>query len=170
MRVIEAQAARLGREPDTAVTMSRNVRRAFLGGAIDVGRHDLTMPMQLLGCIGLVENIYSHFAAFPEADQRAGELAIVRDRREDFVRRNFDGSSLDAHRVIGSRYGFSCENVFWRKPQQTRGKSSSPKELTPRVHHKLAPRQELPITMPTTNTQTPPTITWKAARRNGVSM
>jgi len=34
----------------------------------------------------------------------------------------------------------------------------------------LAPRQELPITMPTTNTQTPPTITWKAARRNGVKV
>jgi hypothetical protein len=34
----------------------------------------------------------------------------------------------------------------------------------------LTPRQELPITIPTINTQTPPTITWKAARRNGVSM
>ena len=30
--------------------------------------------------------------------------------------------------------------------------------------------QALPITIPVTNTRTPPSTTWNAARRNGVSM
>ena len=37
---------------------------------------------------------------------------------------------------VGSGFSFSCENVFWRKQQRTRGESSITKELTPGVHHK----------------------------------
>ena len=90
------------------------------------------MPMQLLRRIGIVENIHRHLLAFFEADERTGELTVVRDSREDLVRRNFDGSGLDMQSVIGSNFGFGGEKMFWTKQECAGGQASGPEELAPR--------------------------------------
>src|SRR6516225_8874226 len=77
--VIETQAGWIGRERDAAMTMRRNVRRALLGGAIDLGGDFLAMPMQLLGCVCFVGNFHRYLTAFLKADERTGELTIVCD-------------------------------------------------------------------------------------------
>ena len=68
------------RKPDAPLAVRRNKRRAFFGGAIHIGGHDLAVPMQLLGNIGIVENVDGDLLAFFESQQRPGKLAVVGSR------------------------------------------------------------------------------------------
>ena len=90
MRVIEAQACRPRREPDAPLAIRRNVRRAFFRSAVDIGAHDLAMPMQLLGNIAVVVDVDGDLLAFFEAQQRPGKLAVVSSRGDDVARRYLD--------------------------------------------------------------------------------
>ena len=59
--------------------MCGTVGRTFLCGAIDLSGDYLSMPMQLFGSIGVVENIYYCLPALLKADKRARELTVVSD-------------------------------------------------------------------------------------------
>src|SRR6185312_906345 len=64
MRMIETQPGGSGHEAHTAHAMRWNVRRAFLGRAIDVDRQRLPMPVELLRDVGVVEDVDRDSAAF----------------------------------------------------------------------------------------------------------
>src|SRR5579863_9799109 len=58
VRVIETKAGRFGRERDPLLTTCRNERRAFFRRSIHICRNDLAMPVQLLGDISFVMDVY----------------------------------------------------------------------------------------------------------------
>src|SRR5207237_6668357 len=98
--VIEPQACRPGREHNAPLAMGRNKRRSFLGGAVHVGRDLLTMPMQLLRRIGVVEHVHRDLLTFFEPKQWPGELSIVRSDGNDSLGRNLNRRRLYAQRVV----------------------------------------------------------------------
>src|SRR5579862_6984064 len=101
--VIEAQPGRFWRERDDARPAGGNVWRAFFGGAIHIGRDKLAVPVELLGCVGVVVNFDRDRLAFLEPQERARELAVVGDGGNDAVFGDFDGAGLDAQGVVGRR-------------------------------------------------------------------
>src|SRR5262245_21723045 len=115
VRMIEAQTARFGCESNTPLAMSRNVRCPFLGGAVDIGRDYLAVPMQLLRRVGLIETIYRALAAFFKADQRSGELTVVGDGGKNLIGSDLNRGRLDAHYVVSISLGSSGEKMLWRK-------------------------------------------------------
>ena len=68
--------------------------RTFFGGPVYVHRHHLSMPVQLLRDISVVEDIDRRGLTFLEADQGAGELSVVVGGRNNAVGRDFDGDTL----------------------------------------------------------------------------
>ena len=77
VRVVEAEARGLRHKRDATLAVRRNERRAFFGGAIHVDWHELSVPVQLLGRVGVVEDVDGDALSFLEAKQRSGELAVV---------------------------------------------------------------------------------------------
>ena len=134
VRMIEAQTGRIRRERDAALAMCRDVRRSFLGSAIDVGRDFLAMPMQLFRRIGLIQDVHRHLLTFFKANERPGELAIVGDGGKNLMRRNLDKSRLDAQGVVGGRFGFSSQEIFWRQQKRPGGQPAGLEELASRLN------------------------------------
>ena len=62
--VIEAEPRRSRDELDPTHAVCGNEGRTFLGGAVNLRRNELTVPMKLLGRVGIVVNIDSHALAF----------------------------------------------------------------------------------------------------------
>ena len=77
VRVIEAKARRLRHKGDATLAVRRDERRALFGGAIHIDRDELSVPVQLLGRVGVVEDVDGDGLTFFEAQQRSGELAVV---------------------------------------------------------------------------------------------
>ena len=102
MRVIEPQSGRPRHKTDPARAMSGNVRRALLRGAVDIHRHGLPVPMQLLRRVGIVPDIDHHLPAFLQAQQRTGKLPVIEFCRHDMVGRQLDQPVGDANGVIGA--------------------------------------------------------------------
>ena len=80
----------------------------FFRCAVNIGRDDLTVPVELLGRVGVVVNLYRDRSAFFEPQERSGELAVVGDCGDDVLRRDLNRSRGNAQNVIGrSRCGLS---------------------------------------------------------------
>ena len=64
MRVIETEASGAWFERDPAHVVRRDVRRAFLGGAVNFDREELPMPVQLLGRVCVVVDVNGNGLVF----------------------------------------------------------------------------------------------------------
>jgi hypothetical protein len=78
--VIEAKAGWFRHEGDAAHAMRRNVWRSLLGGAINISRNELAMPVQLFGRLGVVVDIDDDPLTFRKPHQRSRKLAVVKRR------------------------------------------------------------------------------------------
>ena len=99
--VVEAETRRLRHIDDAAHPVGGNVGRSLLGSAVDIGRNELAVPVQLLRRIGVVVDIYNDTLAFHQTHHRSGKLTIVECRRHNVLRRQFDQSGRDAQRIVG---------------------------------------------------------------------
>ena len=102
VRVIKAQAGRVGCEGDAATAMGANPGRALFRGAVDVSGDFLAVPVKLLWRIRVVEDVDGDWLAFLEAQQWTRELAVVGRGRDDAVGRDFDRVGLNADGVAGA--------------------------------------------------------------------
>jgi hypothetical protein len=66
VRVIEAEARRAWNEIDAPPAVRRNERRPLFGSAVHVGGHLLTVPVELLGRVGIVHDLDGDPRAFGE--------------------------------------------------------------------------------------------------------
>ena len=57
MRVIKAEAGRPGHKGDAAHAVCRDERCAFLSRTVHLHRHELTVPVQLLGRVGVIVDV-----------------------------------------------------------------------------------------------------------------
>ena len=64
------------------------------------------MPVELFGRVGVVVDVDGDRLAFLEAQQRAGELAVVGGGGDDAVGGELDGAGGDAEGVVGWGGGF----------------------------------------------------------------
>ena len=99
VRVVEAEARWTRGERDAPMAVCRYERRALFGGAVDVDRHGLAVPVQLLGRVGVVVDIERDRPAFAQSNHGTGELAVVQRGRDDAVRRELDEARADVNRV-----------------------------------------------------------------------
>ena len=98
--VIEAQASWPGREYNAPLAMRRNKWCSLLGGPVHVSRDLLTMPMQLLWGIGVVEHVHRDLLTFFESKQWPRELSIVGSGRNDSLRRDLNRRRFDVQCVV----------------------------------------------------------------------
>ncbi len=111
MRVIEAEAGGTWLENEPALAMRGDKGRPFFGGAVDVGRNFLPVPVELLGSVGVVEHVDGNLPAFFEAQQRTRELPVVGHRRNDLLRSNFNWAGSDTESVIGRSIGYCSDRM-----------------------------------------------------------
>ena len=111
--VIEAQASRSGREHNAPLAMRRNKRRSLLRGSVHVGRDLLTMPMQLLRRIGVVEHVHRDLLTFLEPKQWPRELPIVGSDGNDSLRPDLNRRRFDVQCV------FCGSGLAWRNHRFT---------------------------------------------------
>ena len=71
MGVIETEARRLRHIGDAAHPVGGNVGRSLLGSAVDIGRNELAVPVQLLRRISVVIDINNDTLAFRETHHRS---------------------------------------------------------------------------------------------------
>ena len=82
--------------------MSGNERRPLFGGAVNVDRQGLAMPVQLLRRVGFVVDVDNNLPALPEAQKRPGKLAVIKPGGYDVVGRKLDQTVSDADGMIGA--------------------------------------------------------------------
>src|SRR6266481_3673599 len=80
--------------------MRRNKWCSLLGGSVHVGRDLLTMPMQLLRRIGVIEHVHRDLLTFLEPKQWPGELFIVGSDGNDTLGRDFNRRRVDVQSVV----------------------------------------------------------------------
>src|SRR5207249_8526671 len=80
--------------------MGRNERGPLLGGSVHIRRDLLTMPVQLLWCVGVVEHIDRDLLTFLKPKQWPRELSIVGSNGNDSLRRNLNRRRFDAQCVV----------------------------------------------------------------------
>src|ERR1700733_538621 len=73
-----------------------NEGSAFLGGPVHINRYLLTMPVELLRSVRVIIYVCRDRLAFLEAKQRARELAVVGDCRDDSLWRQLNGRGVDS--------------------------------------------------------------------------
>lgn len=110
--VIEAEARGLGNERNSPDAVGRDEWRSFFGGAIDVGRNELTVPVQLLGRVGVVVDIDGDLLTFFQAEEGAGKLPVVGGDGDDAFGCEFQGPGGDGQRVVGGGVGLRQEG-WW---------------------------------------------------------
>jgi hypothetical protein len=64
--VVEAETGRAGSEGNPSHAVRWNKGRAFFRSAVYLGGNYLTMPMELLGSVGIVVNFYFGWLGFFE--------------------------------------------------------------------------------------------------------
>ena len=144
VRMVKAKARWRGREDDAPLSVRRNEGRTFFGGAVNIGRDRLAVPVQLFGRVRVVVDIDGDLPAFLKAQQRAGELAVVRGDRNDAIGREFDRRGGDPQGVIGDAIGRRrrprarrgvCEPRRVRQECCSRGKAHRFQEVASRWRH-----------------------------------
>jgi len=83
VRVVPSRARGLRRETVAAMTVSRNGRRALLGGSVDIGRKYLSMPVHGFFDAGLIEDTHRDWLAFYEPQYRARHETVVANGLDD---------------------------------------------------------------------------------------
>ena len=127
VRVIETKPGGAGSEGDAPHAMRRDERRPLLCRTIDIGRNHLPMPVQLLGRVGVVVDFDRRWLAFLEAQQGAGKMSVVSDRRDDALGSNF-------HRTCGYVQNVICggqvrlPRVSW-KSERNKGSAGSQRSI-----------------------------------------
>ncbi len=111
--VIEADAGGTRSELDAACAVGGDVGGAFFGCAVYVGGNELAVPVELLGDVGVVVDVDGDGLALFEAEERAGELAVVSGGGDDAVGREFNGAGGDAEGVVG--WGGGLLGCDWRR-------------------------------------------------------
>jgi hypothetical protein len=85
------------------------------------------MPIQLLRCVGVVVDIDSDGLTLLEAEQRPGELPVIRSGRENTVGNNFDWVRGDLDSAIGS--AFSMRGRVYLSRGSRLGTTSGKREI-----------------------------------------
>lgn len=67
--MVKAEPRRIRGENNAPHSVSWNVWGAFFGCAIDLSGNILAVPVQLLGCVGFIENSDGNMLPFPEPQQ-----------------------------------------------------------------------------------------------------
>ena len=93
--------AGVGRELESLPAMRRHHRRAFLLGAVHVGRNQHAVPMHEFRRIGVVDDLHRDRLALAHAQHRARCSAVVADRGENVGAVELDRDRGDAQRVVG---------------------------------------------------------------------
>src|ERR1019366_2271159 len=92
------------RNPPAAMRSDKG--RTLFGGTIDIRGKKLSVPVQLLGHVSLVVDVYSNLLAFLKTKQRSRELTVVGRRRNDAIRGQFHRRHGDGQGIIWRRIGF----------------------------------------------------------------
>ena len=108
--MVKAKPRRTRTKGDAPYATSRDKRRSLLHGAVHISRQELPVPMQLFRCVSVIPDVDDHAPSLGEAQQRAGELAIIDLGRDDRIRPEFDEAGPDADRKV-------------RRPFQSRSRS-----------------------------------------------
>jgi hypothetical protein len=111
--VIETDAGGSRCELNAARAVGGDVGGAFFGCAVDVDRNELAVPMELLRGVGVVVNVYGDGLALLEAEERAGELAVIGGGGDDAIGCEFDGGGGYAEGVVG--WGGGLLGCDWRR-------------------------------------------------------
>ena len=98
--VIETEARWLRHEVDAAHVTRRDVWRAFLGGAVNINGHELTVPVQLLRGVGVIIDVDDDPLTFGEAEEGPRKLSVVEGGRDNVLRRQFNQSGADAQAIV----------------------------------------------------------------------
>ena len=101
VRVHPARSRRLRSQAIPQVPVRRHHQALFLGGAIDVGRNDLAVPMDQLRRVRVVEQIHGHRHAFAHPDQRTRNAAVIPERADGVVLGDIDQHRTDPQRDVG---------------------------------------------------------------------
>jgi hypothetical protein len=115
MSVIETETRGTRRKREPAHVVRGNIWRSFFGGAIDIIRDELSVPVQLFRRVRVVVDVDGGLLAFLKAQQRAGKLAIVSDAGQNVLGRNFDRGRRDSERVVCWLIGGNCDHVRNRR-------------------------------------------------------
>ena len=133
--VIEAETRGIGSEVEAAQAVGGDVGSAFFGGAVHVDRNELAVPVELLGRVGVVEDVDGDRLALLEAEEGAGELAVIGDSRDDALGGDFDGGGLDAEGVVSGglrlRRG-EGKRATGRRERESCDEAGGSKEITAR--------------------------------------
>ena len=103
--MIEAKACGAGDEGNSSAALGWDEGCAFFGGSVGVGGKELSVPVELLGDVGLVVDVDGDALALLEAKEWAGELAVVGGGGDDAVWGEFDGRGGDGEGVVCGRFG-----------------------------------------------------------------
>ena len=101
MTVVKAETERLRRKSNPLRAMWGNERTSFFHGAIDLGGHELTVPMQQFWRIGVVVDVDDNPLAFCQAQQRARKLSIIERGGNNLIQTKLGKSILNLDCVIG---------------------------------------------------------------------
>src|SRR5499427_6188906 len=100
VRVIETQSRRIWGELNPALAMCWYPWRSLLRRTVYVSRDLLTMPVQLLRNIRVVDDLDRHRLAFLKSQQRSRKLSVVSGGRNDALWRDLHRSDFDANSVV----------------------------------------------------------------------
>ena len=103
--VIPAAAGRAGRELEAVAAVRRHQGRAFLLGAVHLGRDQHAVPVDQFRRVGVVDDLHGDRLAFPHAQHRAWCNSVVADGGEDVGAVELDGDRRDAQGVVGLGVG-----------------------------------------------------------------
>ena len=81
--------------------MRRDRGRIFFFDAVDVGRNNLSVPVNVFRRVRLVEDIHRDGDALAQADQRTRNAAVVPDRADGVVLGDIHQDRTDAQRNVG---------------------------------------------------------------------
>jgi len=140
MRVVEAEAGGTGQEGDRPPTVGRDEGRAFFRSAVHIGRDELTMPMQLLGRVGVVTDVDGDALAFFQAEHRTWKLAVVRSGGDNVLGRNLEWRLPNRQGIVRLR-ALPCVRQGGRKQRRSRESTCCAKECAARywfVNHSVS--------------------------------
>src|SRR5262249_23162691 len=128
MAVIPARSGRLGREGiDLRAAAGRDHRRSFLNRAVDLGRDEEAVPVDDVVDVSIVDDVNTDLPTFLQAQDGAGNHAVVAIRLDRLARSKFNGHGRDMDCVINLRRGLreSREYSAERYPSGTCARQES---------------------------------------------